>query len=136
MHSSFLISFLVAYMASGSALPLKELTARTTNDISALESTQKCYNTGEKWANDKGYALDKAAHFCEEFARGKYMAGADKAHCYNLSTNKKADFQVMRLKNKGEGYLGPNECWDKLKEEINCGQGGDRTYDSEGWRFV
>lgn len=29
-----------------------------------------------------------------------------------------------------------NECWDKLKEEINCGQGGDRTYDSEGWRFV
>jgi hypothetical protein len=129
MHSSSLLALFMASMATmTSGAVLKEVTAR------AVDSAQGCYSGGERWGGDLSNALQKAGDFCGRFA-GHFKPGNAAYQCYNLSSNKKADFTLGLKGDVPERDIGVDECLDGLEKEINgCDHGGDTTYTN--WHYM
>ncbi|KAF2417712.1 hypothetical protein EJ08DRAFT_666377 [Tothia fuscella] len=133
MHSSF--KLLLLSIALVSASPIDNLAPPATNSTLNPVSAQGCYSGGERWANDRAYALQQAQAFCNDVGRGNYYAGESRPKCYNLSSNKKVNFVLSLLSTVPGRYIDAPECYDGMIKEINgCDNGGDTTYTN--WRYI
>lgn len=126
MQFSTLINLALAVTAA-TALP--STPAAQGEEARSIEK-RGCYTSGASWGSGKDLALQYAAAVCNSaLGQRVYLSSAPvQAACYNIESNKKANFQVSKV-SSGDKFLDYAGCYDGLQKEINgCGQGGDSSY--------
>ncbi|KAK0710733.1 hypothetical protein B0H67DRAFT_646166 [Lasiosphaeris hirsuta] len=101
-------------------------------------ATAECFDSGVDW-DDKTFALNSALSTCHMQLTGTYgpesSFSGQKASCANgkPGSNIKYDFIIKHIKG-GEKALGPGECFEDLRKEIEgCKKGGRSSY--ENWQY-
>ncbi|KAI1263986.1 hypothetical protein F5Y18DRAFT_428483 [Xylariaceae sp. FL1019] len=98
-----------------------------------------CYTSGVGWGAEKGLAEQAIDELCDPskhdaFTYEGFGPGQTKADCFQLSGDKKADFQV-NYGGQGDIALAQSDCVLRFKNEINgCGSGGSTT--TADWTFT
>lgn len=117
------------------ASPALVAAAAVDTGSSATIEKRSCYGSGESWGNER----DKAVEFVKTACNGAlgqvtYGPNENKARCYNLSGNKKVNFNIKRIQGL-DRFLGAAECEDGLSKEVkSCGQGGMSAYSN--WQYT
>lgn len=94
-----------------------------------------CFTGGENWASQKALALRGAANVCSTFAEKTWYPGDSLGGCFDLDSNKKADFVLELIGDVAYRTITADECYDGFQKEINgCDNGGSTAYTN--WKYT
>lgn len=117
--------------------PLKSLAIIS---LSVPAAYAGCYTSGiggnQAWARDNIHAICKVFDGFNGLG-GTYNGLATIHHCWDDSTGNHYDFSITNRMSTPQ-WMDPGGCEYYLLKEIDCGQGGDSSYDfgTSSWRFM
>jgi hypothetical protein len=131
MKPSNYLLFAVSYLGLASA-------ASIANPDANLDPIEKrgCFQTGEKYGEQKDEALKAARSACSGPLRGTYNKRETRVKCYNIGNNKHVKLTVgLTGKNAPSSRnIGSDECYRGLEGRIEaCPKGDDKEYGN--WRY-
>ncbi|KAI0381872.1 hypothetical protein F5Y04DRAFT_280518 [Hypomontagnella monticulosa] len=96
------------------------------------QATARCFSGGEKWDSDQSTALENAKRACREGLASIYGnegGSATRSRCYDVGSNRRAEYTVGRTVLGSPRTLGYDECFDGLRKEVEgCEHGGSSEY--------